>query len=301
MPSFLFQRPQKSRSGFSVVELLVVIGIISVLMALISAGVFTAMRYAQDSAQKWELTTISESLEAYKNKYGAYPPDFSEIDAVYAHLAAAFPDQTNDDRNAVIAYIYGPEQLQDGTNDLNQTHALYFFLSGLSADLENPFIGTGGPLSDNYGNEPRDELFEFKAAQLKSSQPFAAADPTDMRTVFIYLPSGVTSIQNPIVYFNHKTYGYNPDGTPNPAFLTFTHSIGSTDTNHYPHPYLFADGNDAEPYCNPNSFQLITAGRDELYDTLTTGIYPGNGDPTKISIRAADNITNFSTGTTLGS
>jgi general secretion pathway protein G len=61
------------RRGFSLVELLVVIGIIVVLAGILLPMIQRAYRQAQRSAQKMDLQTISIALGAYQHDFGALP------------------------------------------------------------------------------------------------------------------------------------------------------------------------------------------------------------------------------------
>ena len=62
------------RSGFTLVELLVVIGIISVLAALITPAVFNARLSARRAVIKSEIEMLHMSIMNYRNENGSYPP-----------------------------------------------------------------------------------------------------------------------------------------------------------------------------------------------------------------------------------
>ncbi|MCA9157924.1 MAG: prepilin-type N-terminal cleavage/methylation domain-containing protein, partial [Planctomycetales bacterium] len=63
------------RSGFTLVEVLVVIAIIGVLVALIVPAVNMAYRTVQQRAIALECQALAQAVEAYRSKYDDYPPD----------------------------------------------------------------------------------------------------------------------------------------------------------------------------------------------------------------------------------
>lgn len=72
-----FRRHSKSdkRSGFTLVELMVVISIIGILVTLGLPYYTSAKKKAYTSRAKAELREIAIALEEYANDYGGYPPD----------------------------------------------------------------------------------------------------------------------------------------------------------------------------------------------------------------------------------
>lgn len=66
--------PSPRRPGFTLVEILVVIVIIGVLVALLLPAIGGAMRTAKNTTVTGEITTLSQALAAFKEKYGDYPP-----------------------------------------------------------------------------------------------------------------------------------------------------------------------------------------------------------------------------------
>jgi len=63
----------QQRSGFTMIELLIVIVIMGILSA-IGLGTFTSSQMkARDSKRKSDLRTIGDALEVYYNDYGNYP------------------------------------------------------------------------------------------------------------------------------------------------------------------------------------------------------------------------------------
>lgn len=67
------RRRRGASGGFTLVEMLVVIGMIAVLAAIIVPAVGTAMRHARRTRMAADLQTIASALEVYKQDNGDYP------------------------------------------------------------------------------------------------------------------------------------------------------------------------------------------------------------------------------------
>ena len=61
--------------GFTLIEILMVIGIIAVISALVLAGSAHAITKSHISRAQTELTAIENAIENYKIKVGYHPPD----------------------------------------------------------------------------------------------------------------------------------------------------------------------------------------------------------------------------------
>lgn len=64
---------QKRQSGFTIVELLIVIIIIGILAGLVVTQVLGANQKARDTERKTDLDAVTNQLEAYFAKTGGYP------------------------------------------------------------------------------------------------------------------------------------------------------------------------------------------------------------------------------------
>ncbi len=62
------------RSGLTVIEILVVVGIIALLVGMLLPAVHTVQKMARETKQKAQFTSIELGLAAFKNDYGDYPP-----------------------------------------------------------------------------------------------------------------------------------------------------------------------------------------------------------------------------------
>jgi len=61
-------------SGFTIVELLLVLGIIALLVGVLIPSLTTVRNSAREAKQKAQFTAIEVALTAFKNDYGDYPP-----------------------------------------------------------------------------------------------------------------------------------------------------------------------------------------------------------------------------------
>ena len=67
-------RSKKFLTGFTFVEILIVLGIIAILVALLIPALAAVRNMAKETQQKAQLATIEMGLTAFKNDYGDYPP-----------------------------------------------------------------------------------------------------------------------------------------------------------------------------------------------------------------------------------
>lgn len=64
---------RKSQTGFTLIELMVVISIIAVLTGVVGGNYLTSRLRARDSERKSSMEQIGKALEIYYNDYGKYP------------------------------------------------------------------------------------------------------------------------------------------------------------------------------------------------------------------------------------
>lgn len=192
--------PQRLTHGsqpraFTLVELLVVITIIGILVALITAAAAGALKRGRQAQIKTELDQIAMAIETYKNDKGSYPPN-CQVDGLSGannpidesqvlidlkrHFKQAFPrHRESDELIAALAglrkdgtMLTGSEQLQGG---MSAGEAIVFWLGGFSADPKYPISGEGGPSYAIPGSSPNRELdtlsrkwiFPFKVERLE--------------------------------------------------------------------------------------------------------------------------------------
>ena len=86
------KRNRTARRGFTLGELLVVIVIIGILAGLVVGLSGTASYKMRESRTRAELVAIETAIEAYKAKFGHYPPcnpDDPALNSLYYELTGA--------------------------------------------------------------------------------------------------------------------------------------------------------------------------------------------------------------------
>jgi prepilin-type N-terminal cleavage/methylation domain-containing protein len=265
------------RRGFTLVELLVVIGIIAILMALLSPVIYLAIVKAQEARIAAEVTSLDGAMKAFKEKHGMYPPsDFSNMNTngpVGLFLSKAFP---NCNVQTELTWIGG---------SLTPAQALVFWLQGFSPDTEHPLSG--------IANAPPTPFFPFDQARLVNSTN-SSTNPVISQRFAAYVPANGQGA--PYVYYSAATYSTQ---------ATYSLAQGGTGVCR---PYCQDTVNNGASgtvvFANPSSFQIISAGLDGNYGVGNCS-FPSGGTtygPTGVQAYGAgdlDNITNFSNGTNL--
>ena len=182
------------RSGFTLVELLVVITIIGVLAALITPAVFQARRTGQISAIKAEIDLLHMAMMHYKNEYGSFPPcssGTSSSDPAARHIRRLFPR---------TAASYAPSAATTPAN------SLVGWLGGYTKNPTDPLdlLGAG---------DPRVKIFEFDQNRVSNTAP----------TIGQFHPREKPG--SPYIYIDNMNYGtpvtvgantYTANATDNP-------------------------------------------------------------------------------------
>ena len=65
---------KRKKTAFTLVELLIVLGIIAILVSLLIPALTMVRKVAKETQQKAQITTIELAIVAFKNDYGDYPP-----------------------------------------------------------------------------------------------------------------------------------------------------------------------------------------------------------------------------------
>jgi general secretion pathway protein G len=87
-------RPRSPRGGFTLIEILVVIAVLSVLAALVAPNVFRHLGTAKDAAARSQMEMIGAGLDAYRLDNGRYPTTAQGLEALWQEPTAE-PRPTN--------------------------------------------------------------------------------------------------------------------------------------------------------------------------------------------------------------
>ncbi len=100
------RRNDASQGAFTLVEMLVVLVIIGLLAGLTTTVVVSARRNVNASVVSMMEAQLTIALEEYKNRYGEYPPDFSDPDAVMRHVRKRWPRYNVPDYDSFMGDIW---------------------------------------------------------------------------------------------------------------------------------------------------------------------------------------------------
>ena len=224
----------RKRPGFTLVELLVVVGIIAILAALLTPVVMQSLAKARNAAIKAEIDMLHMAIMNYKNEYGSFPPcidsNGTASNLVNRHLLRLFPRISS----SGTATAFQVAQIRPESS-------IYPWLCGYTDDPTDPLANVNASLT-------RNKLFDFDSSRVLSK--------------LYYYPSGKQG--SPFIYINSANYVIPGAGT----VATYTYG----DNTYYAHrvplpaaPTVFNNG--SQPAFNPDTFQILCAGRDEQFGT----------------------------------
>jgi prepilin-type N-terminal cleavage/methylation domain-containing protein len=223
---------RSGRPGFTLVELLAVILIIGLIAALLTPVIMQSLAKARNAAIKSEIDMLHMAIMNYKNEYGSFPPANDTIGGVSGnvnkHIQRIFPRVPN-------ANLATATQIANVGVDT----AIVIWLTGYTTNPTDPIANANPTLV-------RQKLFDFDQSRI---------------TGFQYAPSGKPS--SPYLYINSAAYSSLPYDVVNTPLV-----FGAMRQSYAGDASPFTNvGAEANPWANPDTFQILCAGRDETFGT----------------------------------
>ena len=294
----MFRRQPKAARAFTLVEMLVVLGIIAVLVALLMPAVMSAVNSARRAKIATELSQLSGAVEAYKNDKGDYPPNFRDYNAFIRHIRRAYPKIAPTRLDEMITYAWGQDS--SGNNYtlanppptspaaiplIDEGESLVLWLSAVDGDSRDPFkvIRSIQPTSAK-------RYYQFDERRLIN---------TDSDVIPSY--RAAYSKETSYIYMDSRSYDELIDIANGRAAIADGASLGvrpywqnsTTDST------SVIDSSESLPM-NPTTFQIVCAGQDGEFGTLLTDSTENNVKKFNSGQHYAegdmDNMTNFSDG-----
>ncbi len=240
------------RTAFTLVELLVVIVILGILIALLVPVIAGAVRTANNAAVTSEITTMANSLAAFKEKYGDYPPS-----RVILNENGFFPTSSTLPMNSSSITWYANGSFVNLQPDIVET------VNGLPT-------ASGTDLTYGQLNQRSLRFLRkfFPRADLRSTgSPFGSSFNTGAGTFYDFNGNGVGDA-NPILLQGHECLVFFLGGIPNHAGTTLGMS-GFANNPVFPFQNEASSTNRTKPF-----FEFVS---DRLIDDDGDGI-PGYVD-----------------------
>ena len=301
-PQSLRTRP--AAAGFTLVEMLVVIGILGVLAAIVSPALLGIRRSARTRAIKSEIDMLHIAFENYGQKYGSLPPCRATpnttaewIDAAGWHLRSIFP-RYNASESGTTAYPRDPTEMLSYMNTaagvpfqslgrspqsmaITERNAIVIWLSGYTSDPTRPVLSTTGSVAVTAGVVignwldsgtltptgtllPRLRLYEFDDTRIRVT--------TGTDSLQYWAPGQPAS---PYCYIDAERYPTVSYTGTTPAQLEVVGAhrvprvpLGAKPSATTPDAWYFTTaGSGTNVFFNPDSFQILCAGADGVFGT----------------------------------
>jgi prepilin-type N-terminal cleavage/methylation domain-containing protein len=300
--------------GFTLVEMLVVISIIGVLAGLVTVAAMAAKRAANRALITTDLSQLYASLQTFRNKYGAYPPDgtvypsFPEYDANHNGIPdeferffqTAFPranlmseldilkNKCNISGTGYSMFFVDPNN--ENVSFYTPQTAMAFWLGGMPEDvvdnIKNP--------NPNFVPNPKSPLIGFSKNPINPLTDTASTSRIvyfDFKGEYLRNPSSATATsylfraylppvkiatEEPYIYFRAEPgqRGYEYFVSPLKTTAVQNKMKASRDLNMNPIARPYYDTR-TNAFVNRSDCQVLCAGLDGLFFTNN----PSTGSP----------------------
>jgi len=296
-------------SGFTLVEMLVVISIIAILAALLLPAVSRAIVAARNAAIGVEVNQLATAIESYKQDKGDYPPNFRDASLVARHIRKCYPKINPTYFSAFMTKVFPTDGLTNTNSPIiDESEVLVFWLSLTDTDPQYPFL-----------------TFLAQAGRTASPKKYYDFDQTRLTKTLGDVPSYIAKYCQDSFYIYIDSRSYDHCSTEATDVCRFK-AVDTADNFAYAddsatgvRPYWMdplpansitytgtpvLNRDKFKPF-NPTTFQIICAGQDgdfgwQATDTDAKSFPSGAGNGGQgYNGGDNDNITNFSNGRTL--
>jgi len=311
--------PGPARSGFTLIEILVTLTILSILIGLLFTALGPAQRTARVAEVKSDMEKLKSAITAFKLEFqGSDLPGsltLSETGDWSVGLNADLPRSRAELRKVFPDYGFGATDF-NGDGDATDLHTLsgaeclVFFLGG----MRNPTSGALDSFSKNPvapfnpGGSRYPTFYDFGVSGFDNSTSRWTGRLVDLdNDGFPELLDPIPGQLKPYLYFS--TYGgrgyrstagnpAHPDLTVAPAWFNPENYSPASPANGMPYPYYrtWAAGSvTASDAYSKKSYQIISAGFDFVYGV--GGTFNPDTATSLMSAGDRDNIVDFHPGT----
>ncbi|MFO0845995.1 MAG: prepilin-type N-terminal cleavage/methylation domain-containing protein [Gemmataceae bacterium] len=284
-------RPTR-RPGYTFIELMMVVAIIALLVALLLGGINKVVQLQSRTETTSDIMQMAKSLQVAKIEYNhvEYLPSRLRLWKDSAKYTDPAADAVTKATANVLRSMFGKRifhvannvsnkfagwGVPDGT-ELKGAECLVFYLGGMPDTVNKKCNGFSTDALDptKVGGERKGPYYAFKSSRLVTG-------PSG--TYFMYLdPYG-----SPYAYFGAYTAGeYAPTAIYGASQVNTDNSnLGLTDA--------YFDTASPKRWMSPNTFQIISAGRNKAFGSGGKVIVSTNS-PGRTDEDSSDNLTNFS-------
>lgn len=300
-----------SRSGFTLVELLIVVTIIAILVAMAMAAVMKVMNQGAQTTARVEIGNLETGIAACKNDWGGglkyLPSKLKLFEETAWYTRTTDPEALATQR--FLIKMFGTRfqgQWVDWNGDgvhaeppfsatgpiptavtIPAPECLVFYLGGIPDAPGNPPAGfSTDPTNPASTANRKAPYYAFQTPRLRQSTAAGAG--------YFFYVDPYTENPQPYIYLSSGARG-NDYNAPPPAGTSTSDCTWVKDSaGNFVQPYRERSGG---KFMNPFGFQIICAGRDNIFGDPTKWT-PANGTTDRLG---ADDQANFSQGLLGGS